>query len=108
MHHIVKCPYCGRKLREHERYCDFCEEDISKAVSGSQKPSSMPKIKLPEIRLKKGAKQEMNITAYCVKCNKKVNVKNPQQYFMRSKRLAIKGACPFCSRKVFRIIGMKK
>lgn len=29
---MTKCPYCGRTLREHERYCDFCEQDITKEV----------------------------------------------------------------------------
>ena len=39
---MTKCPYCGRKLREHERYCDFCEQDIGKHVDKSEKPD-LPK-----------------------------------------------------------------
>jgi len=35
---MTKCPYCGRKLREHERYCDFCEQDITKEVEKAEKP----------------------------------------------------------------------
>ena len=26
---MEKCPYCGKKLREDERYCDFCEQDLT-------------------------------------------------------------------------------
>lgn len=29
---MSKCPYCGRVLREHERYCDFCEQDLTEAI----------------------------------------------------------------------------
>ncbi|MBW2983900.1 hypothetical protein KY361_02195 [Candidatus Woesearchaeota archaeon] len=25
-----RCPYCGKLTRPHERYCDFCEQDLSK------------------------------------------------------------------------------
>ena len=39
---MTKCPYCGRNLREHERYCDFCEQDISKAVDEAEKPDVKP------------------------------------------------------------------
>lgn len=35
---MTKCPYCGRTLREHERYCDFCEQDITKYVEEAEKP----------------------------------------------------------------------
>ncbi len=36
---MTKCPQCGRTLREHERYCDFCEQDVTETVEkeeGSQ------------------------------------------------------------------------
>ena len=45
--------------------------------------------------------------AYCVKCKKKVEIKNPEPCEMngiRGKRNAIKGICPDCGTKVFRII----
>jgi len=84
-----KCPYCGRKLVEDEIYCYFCDQEI-KAVK------------------EKEGKKEPEITAYCVKCNKKVNVKNPKRYVMKNKRVSVKGNCPFCSTKVFRILGMEK
>jgi len=35
---MTKCPQCGRTLREHERYCDFCEQDITKAVEEAEAP----------------------------------------------------------------------
>lgn len=35
---MVKCPYCGRELRESERYCWFCEQDISKTIDEEEKP----------------------------------------------------------------------
>lgn len=45
------------------------------------------------------------VQAYCVKCKKKVEVKNPQQVTMKNKRKATKGSCPDCGTKVFRIGG---
>ena len=41
--------------------------------------------------------------AYCVKCRKKVEIKNPQAMTMKNKRPATKGVCPSCGTKVFRI-----
>jgi len=41
--------------------------------------------------------------AYCVKCRKKVDVKNPQQIKMKNGRPGTKGVCPVCGTKVFRI-----
>ena len=41
--------------------------------------------------------------AYCVKCRKKVEVKNPKQIIMKNKKPATQGVCPRCSTKVFRI-----
>lgn len=34
----IKCPYCGRTLYGHERYCWFCERDVSKARDAAEKP----------------------------------------------------------------------
>lgn len=111
---MTKCPYCGRTLREHERYCDFCEQDLTDVVEGKLKPKKK-KIQehIKEIsrliikRVPEPAKKEKTITAYCVKCRKKVSVKNPRDYTMKNKRLAVKGVCPFCSTGVFRILGIK-
>ena len=41
--------------------------------------------------------------AYCVKCRKKVEIKNPKQVTLKNKLPAIQGVCPACGSKVFRI-----
>ncbi len=41
--------------------------------------------------------------AYCMKCRKKVEIKNPKSIIMKNKRPATQGECPDCSTKVFRI-----
>lgn len=41
--------------------------------------------------------------AYCVKCKKKVEVKNPEQIQMKNGRPALKGTCPACGTGVFKI-----
>lgn len=41
--------------------------------------------------------------AYCVKCRKKVEVKNPTKVTLKNKRPAVSGICPSCGTKVFRI-----
>ena len=43
--------------------------------------------------------------AYCMKCRKKVEIKNPEKYTMKNKKMATKGECPDCGTKVFRIGG---
>jgi len=35
---MVRCPYCGRSTTINERYCHFCEQDLSKAVNEEEKP----------------------------------------------------------------------
>jgi len=41
--------------------------------------------------------------AYCMKCRKKVEIKNPQSIIMKNKRPATRGVCPNCGTKVYRI-----
>lgn len=41
--------------------------------------------------------------AYCFKCRKKVEVRNPANVMLKNKRPAIRGTCPNCGTKVFRI-----
>ncbi len=42
-------------------------------------------------------------TAYCVKCRRKVEIRNPRNVTLKNKRPAIQGVCPRCNTKVFRI-----
>ena len=48
------------------------------------------------------------VEAFCVKCRKKVVIKNPRQVTLKNKRKAITGTCPVCGTKVYRFIGRKK
>jgi len=41
--------------------------------------------------------------AYCVKCRKKVQIKDPKKVTLKNKRPATSGTCPACGTKVFRI-----
>lgn len=41
--------------------------------------------------------------AYCVKCQKKVEIQNPKQVTLKNNRPATKGTCPKCKTVVFRI-----
>jgi len=41
--------------------------------------------------------------AYCMKCRKKVEIKNPAKVTLKNKRPATSGVCPVCGTKVFRI-----
>ena len=47
--------------------------------------------------------EEVNMQAYCVKCKKKVEVKNPKAITMKNKRPATQGVCSSCGTKVFKI-----
>ena len=42
-------------------------------------------------------------TAYCMKCRKKVEIRDPKQIRLKNKTLAVQGVCPSCRTKVFRI-----
>lgn len=46
-----------------------------------------------------------DVTAYCVKCRKKVKMNNPKKITMKNKRPATKGKCPKCGTNVFKIGG---
>ena len=41
--------------------------------------------------------------AYCMKCRKKVEIKNPNKVVLKNKLPATSGTCPVCGNKVFRI-----
>jgi len=42
-------------------------------------------------------------TAYCMKCRKKVEIKNPRQITLKNGRPAVQGVCSICGTEVFRI-----
>lgn len=42
--------------------------------------------------------------AYCVRCRKKVQMKNEQQITTKNKRKALKGKCPNCDTTVMKFI----
>ena len=42
-------------------------------------------------------------TAYCMKCKRKVDIKNARQVTLKNNRPAVEGVCPACGTKVFRI-----
>lgn len=46
-----------------------------------------------------------DVTAYCVKCKKKVSIENPKKIIMKNKKPATQGKCSKCGTKVFRIGG---
>lgn len=41
----------------------------------------------------------------CMKCKKNVEIKNPQEIVMKNGMKAVKGTCPICGTKVFKIVG---
>ncbi len=43
------------------------------------------------------------MTAYCMKCRTKVEIKYPTKVTMKNGKPATKGVCPTCGTKVFRI-----
>jgi hypothetical protein len=44
-------------------------------------------------------KEDTMATAYCMKCRKKVEIKNPKQTILKNGRLAVAGVCAICGRK---------
>jgi Zn finger protein HypA/HybF involved in hydrogenase expression len=57
-------------------------------------------------------KPEEKVTAYCVKCKAKKEMKDPEEVSMKgkggTKRRAMKRTCPDCGTKMFRILGKAK
>ena len=45
------------------------------------------------------------MTAYCMKCRKKVEIKSPVKVTMKNGKPATRGTCPECGTKVYRIGG---
>lgn len=44
----------------------------------------------------------------CMKCKENVEIKNGEEIVMKNGMKAVKGECPKCGTKVFRIIGKAK
>ena len=44
----------------------------------------------------------------CMKCRKQVEIKDAEEVTMKNGMMAMKGVCPVCGTKVFRIMGKKK
>lgn len=44
----------------------------------------------------------------CMKCKKQVEIKDAEEVVLKNKMRAMKGVCPKCGTKVFRILGKKK
>ncbi len=43
------------------------------------------------------------MTAYCMKCRAKREIKNPRKITLKNGRPAIQGICPVCGTKIYRI-----
>ena len=41
--------------------------------------------------------------AYCMKCRKKVEIRNPMPVMLKNNRQAVQGVCSVCGTKVFRM-----
>ena len=65
-----------------------------------RKGSNSRLVQTPETNLRV---KELQMQAYCLKCRKKVEIKNPKAIIMKNKRPATQGVCPLCGTKVFRI-----
>jgi len=47
-------------------------------------------------------------TGFCLKCRKKVELRNPAETVLKNKARAIVGTCPHCGTKVYVITGRAK
>ena len=70
--------------------CPFCTTSVFRITKGPTKQQ-----------------KQKTFPAYCVKCKKKVDAVNPKEHTMKNGTFALKGNCPKCSTKVFRIVAKK-
>jgi hypothetical protein len=47
------------------------------------------------------------ITAYCVKCAKTQEIKNPHAVMLKNGRPSVQGTCPICGTKIVRFVSLK-
>jgi len=57
---------------------------------------------------KQNNKVKIMVQGRCMKCKKQVDIKNGKETVMKNGMKAIKGECPACGTKVFRILGKAK
>lgn len=50
-------------------------------------------------------KKDAKVEGRCMKCQKQVEIKNGVEVRMKNGMRAMKGECPICGTKVFRILG---
>ena len=43
------------------------------------------------------------VEGFCVKCKKKVEIKDAKEVMMKNNRPAIQGVCPICNTKIYKI-----
>ncbi len=48
------------------------------------------------------------VQGFCVKCRRKVEIKNPKEVTLKNGRKAIKGKCPRCGTTVYVFVPSKK
>ncbi len=48
------------------------------------------------------------VTGFCLKCRKKVELKNPKETVLKNGAKAFVGTCPHCGTKVYTIVGRAK
>ena len=50
-------------------------------------------------------KEVIKMQAYCFKCRTKREMKDPQEVTLKNGRKAVRGTCPVCGTKMFKIGG---
>ena len=63
----------------------------------------MPERKATTREIKKKERINKKMKAYCMKCRKEVEIKNPKTVKMRNGKPAMQGLCQLCGTRVFRI-----
>ena len=48
-------------------------------------------------------KEDTMTIAYCMKCKRKVEIKNPMEVILKNNSRAVRGVCSVCGTKVFRL-----
>ncbi|RJQ41534.1 MAG: DUF2934 domain-containing protein [Dehalococcoidia bacterium] len=87
----------GREVEHYFRAKQILEKQATERIIELAPPP--PVFKLTSI----SPSTKENMQAYCLKCRTKRYAKNPQSIQMRNGRAAIKGTCPVCGTRMFRI-----